>query len=348
MATVTIFRGTYRNQEIKNQTFTLITGYTETPTSKHITVEGTKLCGRPSARIRVKSQKDFSIDGSVDTVEDQISDVDSEVETSEPEVVETDAEILARISERFDVLNLMTMGAKNGDIRALFVTGAPGVGKTFGVEKTLQDAGLVEVFSDQPPTYQVISGAMSAVGMYMKLYEFREENNVLVIDDCDSVFTDELCLNLLKAALDTSKRRMIHWNVDSVSLRKGDVPNSFEFRGSIIFISNINFKKVRSERMRNHLTALMSRAHYLDLTVHTDREKMLRIEDLVTNHKMLEQFKLTEKMSAKVMAFIRENAGKWNELSLRTVIKLAGLARTFEENDRWKMVAEMSMMGNLI
>jgi hypothetical protein len=343
MATVKIIQGSYRNQEIKNQTFTLINGYVETPNSKHVTVEGTKLCGRPTARIRVKSQKDFVIAGTVETVDDQIS---VEEESSEPEVVETDAAVLARISDRFQILTELTQGALTGDIRALFVTGAPGVGKTFGVEKTLQDAGLVEIFSDLPPRYEVISGAMSAVGMYMKLYEFRDDNNVLVIDDCDSVFTDELCLNLLKAALDTSKRRMIHWNVDSVSLRKGDCPNQFEFKGSIIFISNINFKKVRSERMRNHLEALMSRSHFLDLTVHTDREKLLRIEDLVTNHKMLSQFKLSDKMSAKVMKFVRDNASKFNELSLRTVIKLAGLARTFDENDKWMRVAELSMMGN--
>jgi hypothetical protein len=345
MATVKIIRGSYRNNEVKNQTFTLLKGFTVTSTGAHVTVDGTQVFGRESVRVRVSGPRDFVIDETVDEVSEQ--EINGVID-DEPEIVETDEQILARISKRFDILNKLTLGARQGDIRALFVTGAPGIGKTFGVEQTLQSAGLAEVFSDMPPTYEIISGAASAVGLYMKLYEFRAENNVLVFDDCDSIFTDELCLNLMKAALDTSKRRMIHWNVESFSLRKDDVPNSFEFQGSVIFISNINFKKVRSERTRSHLTALMSRAHFLDLTIHTDHEKLLRIEDLVTNHRMLEQFKLNEDMSVKVMAFIRENASRFNELSLRTVIKLAGLARTFGENDEWREVACLSMMGNVI
>jgi hypothetical protein len=152
----------------------------------------------------------------------------------------------------------------------------------------------------------------------------------------------------LKAALDTSKRRMIHWNVDSVSLRKDDVPNQFEYKGSIIFISNLNFSRVRSPKMKAHLEALMSRSHFLDLTVHTDREKLLRIEDLVLNNNMLGQFKLEKKVNESIMKFVREHAAQFNELSLRTVIKLAGLAKSFPDNNRWQTVAKMSMIGNKI
>jgi hypothetical protein len=343
MATVTIFRGSYRNQEVINKTFTLVKGYTVTANSKHVTVDAMELFDRPQARIKVNGPEDFVIDGVLET--DYPMSSQDEIE-SEPESTETDEEILARINERFDILNDLTRGARAGDIRALFVCGAPGVGKTYGVEKTLQDESLVDILSDVPVKYQVISGAMSPVGLYMKLYEFRDENNVLVIDDCDSVFRDELCLNLLKAASDTSKHRMIHWNVDSVSLRKDDVPNDFEYKGSLVFISNLNFSNIRSQSMRSHMTALMSRAFFLDLTIHTTREKLIRIEDLIINKKMLASFKLSDEMSDSVMNFVRDNASRWNELSLRTVIKLAGLARTFKDSSRWQTVARMSMMDN--
>ena len=262
------------------------------------------------------------------------------------ETTETDEEIIERISKRFNVLNKLTLGAKRGDIRALFVTGAPGVGKTFGVEQTLGEAGMIEKFAGSPKRYEIVSGAMTPIGLYMKLYEFSSEDSVLVLDDCDMVFTDDTALNILKAALDTSKVRKIYWNVASHMLRKEDIPNDFEFKGSVIFISNINFRKVRGSR-RDHLAALMSRAHFLDLTVHTFREKMLRIEDLVKNKGMLEQFNLSETASSELMDFLRKNAENFNELSLRTVIKLAGLVKTCDEvKSEWEEIAQMSLCGN--
>ena len=92
----------------------------------------------------------------------------------------------------------------------------------------------------------------------------------------------------------------------------------------------------------------MSRSHFLDLTVHTEREKLLRIEDLVINHNMLEKFRLSEDDSKNVMAFVREKASEFNELSLRTVIKLAGLVKAIGNDPEmsWQDVATMSMTGN--
>lgn len=363
MATVTIIRGTTRGTTVRNQTFTLLKGLTVGGKSgeKFLTVDGTALYGRPTARIKVKSEKDFTVTGEVSknfkapnkrreaAASKTIEAVSLLEDNSIPDVetTETDEEVLERISKRFNVLNKLTLGARRGDIRALFVTGAPGVGKTFGVEQTLGEAGMIEQFEDAPKRYEVVSGAMTPIGLYMKLFEFSGENDVLVLDDCDMVFTDETALNILKAALDTSKVRKIYWNVASNMLKKEDIPNDYEFKGSVIFISNINFRKVRGERLRGHLSALMSRAHFLDLTVHTHREKMLRIQDLVANKGMLDQFSLSKAAKKQVMEFLNENATKFNELSLRTVIKLAGLVKTCNENaEEWMDIAKMSLMGN--
>jgi hypothetical protein len=365
MATVTIIKGMSRGKSIRNQTFTLLKGLHTTAAGKNvITVDGTALYGRPSANIIVKSAKDFTIAGEVPAVIGKTSNVarrnaaasktmetvaQFEEDIPDVESTETDEEVLARISRRFEILNMLTLGARRGDIRAMFVTGAPGVGKTFGVEHTLAEAGMIEQFEGSTKHFEIISGAMTSLGLYMKLYEHSDENHVLVIDDCDSVFADEISLNLLKAALDTSEKRKIYWNVDSKVLDKANVPNDFEFKGSIIFISNLNFRKIRGERMRGHLVALMSRSHFLDLTVHTFREKMLRIEDLVANKGMLDKFDLSAQCAKDIMIFLRENAKAFNELSLRTVIKLAGLAKTFSEvKSDWQEVARMSLCGNAI
>ena len=363
MTTVTILNGRGRGgMLIKNQTFTLLKGMQITAKGdKHITVDGTKLYGCPSARIKVRSTNDFVINGALpEIIKSPVGRRNSASEKTlqavslieddsvvEVESTESDAEIVNRINKRFGILDKLTMGARRGDIRSLFVTGAPGVGKTFGVEKTLAEAGMIEQFAGEGRKYEIVSGAMTAIGLYMTLYKHKDANSVLVLDDCDMVFTDEAALNLLKAALDTSKIRKIYWNVDSKSLRKMDIPNDFEFEGSVIFISNINFRKVRDGKMRSHLSALMSRSHFLDLTVHTFREKLLRIEDLVANKGMLAQFNLKARTEKAIMEFLRSNAEAFNELSLRSIIKLAGLAKTCDEvTEDWEEIARESLMGN--
>jgi hypothetical protein len=162
-----------------------------------------------------------------------------------------------------------------------------------------------------------------------------------VFDDCDSVFADELCLNILKAALDSKKTRRIHWNTDSFKLRNEGVPDSFEFKGSAIFITNIKFDNVKSKKLRDHLEALESRCHYIDLTIDTDREKMLRIKQ-ITEDGMLAEYALGKSVEQEIIDYIDLNKKKLRELSLRTVLKIADLAKAFP--DKWEAMAENTVM----
>jgi hypothetical protein len=257
---------------------------------------------------------------------------------------ETDAEIIERLRERFEILDDMTRAVKKGAVRAMIVSGAPGVGKSFGVEKVLGKHELMATVAgnDKLKKYEIVKGAMSAIGLYSKLYEFSAEKNILVFDDCDSVLLDDLSLNILKAALDTSKKRTIHWNTDSRLLRSEGVPNSFEFKGGAIFITNINFQNIKSKKLQDHLMALESRCHYIDLTIHTEREKMLRIKQIVGDG-MLNEYNFEQGAEAELIEFIDQNKKQLRELSLRTVLKMADLMRSFP-NDRWKRVAQISLM----
>jgi len=257
---------------------------------------------------------------------------------------ESDESILTRLRERFEILDDMTRAVKKGDVRAMIVTGPPGVGKSFGVEKVLSKHDVfADVANDQKlKKYEVVKGAMSAIGLYSKLYHFSEKKNILVFDDCDSVLMDDLSLNILKAALDTSKKRMIHWNTDSRLLRSEGVPNSFEFKGGAIFITNIKFDHVKSKKLRDHLEALESRCHYLDLTIDTEREKVLRIKQVVTEHGMLDSYDLSDEAKLDVVNFVDEYKARMRELSLRTVLKVADLRVSFP--DTWRAVAEVTCM----
>ena len=254
---------------------------------------------------------------------------------------ETDEEIVERIKERFTILDDMTKGVRKGDVRAMIVSGPPGVGKSFGVEAVLGKDDLFDVMGERKPRYEIVKGAMSAIGLYSKLYEFSAKGNVLVFDDCDSVLLDELSLNILKAALDSSKKRTISWNTDSRILRSEGIPNSFEFKGSAIFITNIKFEHVRSKKLRDHLDALESRCHYLDLTIDTAREKILRIKQIVADG-MLDAYDMEQEQKDEVVQFIEVNKDKMRELSLRMVIKVADLRVAMPE--KWKAVAGLTCM----
>jgi hypothetical protein len=259
-------------------------------------------------------------------------------------LTETDEEILTRLRDRFEILDDMTRAVKAGKVRAMIVTGPPGVGKSYGVENVLSKHDVfANVAQDEKlKKYEVVKGAMSALGLYSKLYHYKDAKNIIVFDDCDSVLLDDLSLNILKAALDTSSKRMIHWNTDSHLLRREGVPDSFEFKGGAIFITNIKFDHVKSKKLRDHLEALESRCHYLDLTIDTEREKLLRIRQVVNECGMLDDHQLTDVAKLEVVDFVVANAGKMRELSLRMVLKVADIRKSMPDN--WQAVVEVTCM----
>ena len=253
----------------------------------------------------------------------------------------TDEELIEKTRARFQVLTDMTKAVKAGDVRAMIVTGPPGVGKSFGVEEVLTKDDLFNTLGERKPRYEIVKGAMSAIGLYSKLYEFSAEKNVIVFDDCDSVLLDDLSLNILKAALDSSKKRTISWNTDSRILRSEGIPDRFEFKAGAIFITNIKFENVRSKKLQDHLAALESRCHYIDLQMDTDREKVLRIKQIVADG-MLDEYELSDVAKIDVVDFVSNNRAKLRELSLRTVLKVAQLRKAFADN--WEAMAEVTVM----
>ena len=266
-----------------------------------------------------------------------------EMDKVEKVLNESDDQIMGRLRERFNILDDMTRAVKKGAVRAMIVSGPPGVGKSFGVEKVLGKHDMMADIAgnEKLKKYEVVKGAMSALGLYCKLYNFSDKKNILVFDDCDSVLLDDLSLNILKAALDSGSKRMIHWNTDSHMLRREGVPDSFEFKGGAIFITNIKFENVRSKKLRDHLEALESRCHYLDLTIDTEREKVLRIKQIVEDG-MLDKYEFEPGAKEEILDFIDQNEKKLRELSLRMVLKLADLKAGFP--DRWTGIAEMTCM----
>ena len=254
---------------------------------------------------------------------------------------ETDAQIIERMRERFQILDDMTQASIDGVVRGMVVTGPPGVGKSFGVEQVLEKNSLFDTLAGNKLRFEVIKGASSAIGLYKVLFENADRNSVLVLDDCDTVLYDETSLNLLKAALDSCKKRKLSWNTDSALLRREGIPDTFEFQGSVIFITNLKFDNVRG-KIKDHLAAIMSRCHYLDLTMDTMREKVLRCKQIVADG-MLNEYQFTTEEQDDLMNFMFENKEKMREISLRMVTKLADLKKSFGD-EKWKRTAEVTCM----
>tara|TARA_R110000803_G_scaffold64149_3_gene125045 strand:+ start:1497 stop:2519 length:1023 start_codon:yes stop_codon:yes gene_type:complete len=332
MKKIKVINGTYKirgkDVDLAGMVFPMTEAFKVGAKGGYVTVDGKSIAGFPDRNIKI------ACDG-----EHAYEVVDASTKTSVRE--ETDEETIDRLRERFEMLEDMTRATKKGDVRAMIVSGPPGVGKSHGVEKVLGKHDLIATLGDRPAKYEVVKGAMSAIGLYCKLYKHADKDNVLVFDDCDSVFSDELSLNILKAALDSKKTRKICWNTDSFKLRNEGVPDSFEFKGSAIFITNIKFDNVKSPKMRDHLSALESRCHYIDLAIDTDREKLLRIKQ-ITNDGMLNEYKLSEETVQDIVDFVDINKKRLRELSLRTVLKVADLAKAFP--DKWEAMAENTVM----
>ena len=333
---VEIIKGTYTlygvETSMAGQVFELVKPYTVGRNGGFIVVDGSSVDGFPqrNIRIRVESSSDYIT----------ISDDDEDNNSGGNVSTETDEQIKERLRNRFRILTEMTKAVKRGDVNAMIVSGAPGVGKSHGIEEVMHRYETLEMLGMEKK-HEFVKGNMSAIGLYVKLYNMRGKDNVIIFDDCDGIFEDVLTLNILKAALDSKPKRTINWNTDSFKLRNEDVPDSFTFEGSAIFITNAKFSDVRSKKLKDHLAALESRCHYLDLTIDTNREKMLRIEQVVEDG-MMDQYGFTEEMTDQLMSYVTENKERFRELSLRTLVKLGDLFKAFPHT--WQDTAQLTLM----
>jgi hypothetical protein len=330
MTNIKIVEGSYKirgkDTDMSGLVFPLVEEFKVGVSGGYVTVDGAAVNGFPDRNIKIK----VSAASDYEVVGDNVAATVLE---------ESDEEIVERIRTRFDMLKDMTKAVKKGSVRAMIVSGPPGVGKSHGVEEVLDRYATMETLG-AGKAHEVIKGAMSPIGLYCKLFSMADKGKVVVFDDCDSIFQDDLSLNILKAALDSKKNRWIHWNTDSFKLRNEGVPDKFKFEASAIFITNLKFDKVKG-KLREHLSALESRCHYMDLTIDTDKDKVLRIKQVVQDG-MLDERKLDDEVKSDIMDFVDINKNRLRELSLRTVLKVADLAEAFP--NKWEAMAENTVM----
>lgn len=346
-AQVVIKNGSYRNAPVTGR-FTLLKAWKAGAKGGFVTVQnnGTLEGAAPTAAVRVTCAfEDLEFIGDVETGYTSPGAQQEE----HAAVQETDEETMARIEKTFAYIETLAAAAQRNDITGLIISGPAGVGKSFGVEKTLERMNMTRKLAGHPEKYDIITGGTSAIGLYIKLWDNRHEGNVLVFDDCDTALWDELQLNLLKAAMDTKKARKICWMKESNALKGngddegGDIPDTFEFKGSIIFLTNLKFDQCGSKKISEHLKAIMSRVHYLDLCLDTRREQLLRVKQVVASG-MLDNHNLDDTTKDAVVNYVYDNVDYLHELSLRTVLKVADLAKICKKT--WMDTADFTVLSH--
>jgi hypothetical protein len=336
MSAIRVLNGNYRGNTVQNTTFELVSGFQSGAKGSYVTVKNSGHFPRCPDTIRIRV--------------DNISDIEyTNGMTTEPTAVpeptpaaETDEQAMDRIRERFDILHEMTKATVSGDIRAMIVSGPPGVGKSFGVEQEIDKATMFDKLAGKRLRAEVVKGSATPIGLYQTLYKYSDANCVVVFDDCDSILLDDVALNLLKGALDSGKKRKISWLSESSSLRREGIPDSFEFKGSAIFITNLKFDKMKSQKLRDHLDALQSRCHYLDLTLDTMRDKLLRIKQIAKDGVLFADYDFAPEVQDDIIDFMDANQNRLREVSLRMAIKIADLRKMSVMN--WKRLAETTCM----
>lgn len=199
----------------------------------------------------------------------------------------------------------------------LFLVGPGGLGKTYTVENTLENL---------PPELKKehvrITGYSTPVSLYNLLYKHKDK--MVVLDDCDNIFDDKVGLAILKAATDTLPRRVISWN-SSGTAHKVD---SFEFKGQILFVSNMDPTK-KSDR---HFQALLTRA--MTLVVAGTRTEVLMH---ILAHLPMVAGGLGFEAREEILIYLHENHQNMRELSLRSLVQLVKLYEYNQSN--WKELA---------
>jgi hypothetical protein len=198
MSAIRVIKGVYRNKPVRNIAFNLVSGFQSGAKGNFVTVENNGAFPNcpDTIRIKVNNISDIEyVNGEAVSKENTVAFVAPQAEA------ETEEQIMTRIRERFDILHEMTKACVNGDIRAMIVSGPPGVGKSFGVEQEIEKATLFDKLAGKRLRAEVVKGSATPIGLYQALYKYSDDNCVLVFDDCDSILLDDVALELVEGCI---------------------------------------------------------------------------------------------------------------------------------------------------
>lgn len=238
------------------------------------------------------------------------------------------------INQRFEFVDQLVNMVATKQTPSCIITGEGGLGKSYTVLESLKKAGLKDISEfevgatvSNMKAFRVIKGFSTAKGLFRILFE--NQNNIVVFDDCDSILKDPDALNILKGALDSFDKRLITWNT---STDNDNLPRFFQFKGGVIFISNLTSDKINQ--------ALKSRSMNIDLSMTAD-QKLDRMEFIMKSQSFLPLISMQYKEDA--ISVIRDFKNDTKELSLRTLITVTKIRNS--GNSNWLELARYMLVS---
>lgn len=229
-----------------------------------------------------------------------------EIQHKEPEVA---------FKEMRGYLNMVTSGIQPG----LIICGAPGIGKTYRVMKFLKSQGY-----NDDVNMHVIKGRCTTRNLFLDLYKFQNQGEIIVIDDADSLIgpkSPEDTINILKAALDSNdndgKGRKISYRITG-RLTDDDgveIPKTFYYSGSVIVLTNYSIGQIDS--------AIKGRVFTQDLNF-SSQQLLSLIKQIMP---AIEEGKLNSTAKIKAFDYLSDLAdeGSQMEISIRSFVTCARL-----------------------
>lgn len=270
-----------------------------------------------------------------------------------------------RIGVRYRALERMSKRIAAGGYPSLIISGPPGLGKSYTITQALEEQfpegpekdGGVDDADDEDGgakyvkgelNYDVVSGTITAVGLYQALW-YTRNGGILVLDDCDAVFRDEDSLNILKAVLDSKPHRTVSWRKEAKWLQDYGIDDRFTFSGHVVFLTNIDFETIiqSGNKMAEHFKALIDRSMYLCLTLRTRRDFLIRITQVAAGEEgmLVKNFGLTLEQSQEVLEFVADNQTRFYNLSLRLVGQIANCYK--QDPEGWMEDVEATKMKTM-
>lgn len=221
---------------------------------------------------------------------------------------------------------------------SLIVCGGAGLDKTYTITDQIKQS-----YGPEGRKWIKITGKISTFGLYSAL--FLHKDKLIVFDDTDSVFASDDTNNILKAALDSYDTRMISWyskqTIDVSKLSPADLvdfydeieeklgsgdssvklPNRFEFKGKIIFISNLSESKIDN--------AVKSRSFVIDINL--KREDVIKRMETLLPH--LGSNSVTLDVKREVLRELEAYEGP-QAINMRSFLKALRIREG--GNDRWR------------
>lgn len=303
--------GRYKNTEIKETSFELIGSVKESDTGPICWVKDPE-----TSKTRKIHLDEYEIEESAEAIEIASKSVE---------------ELEREIKDKFDTMEDLYNAVFSGAIKSLMISGSPGTGKSSSIEEILSHQAKLNGY-----TYSTIKGVATPLYVFEHLRDNCQENHIVIFDDCDNLFYDHSSLNVLKAALDSKKHRIVTWGST-----RGTESKSFEFKGSVVFLTNISFNNItKNEVLKSHLQAMASRSHYFDVSLNSNIEKFIRIKQVCKNTDILSSRSIDAEQSKDIIDFIYGNMDKFSELSLRTTSKIVDMF--LYSPDKWRRLISLT------